>query len=96
MTTETAFAKVVMQPTHDGKGLVAHCDPATPLAWRSERILNLLRACSRAGFHANARAGSRLSKTEWAVPEEYIVRGENGKVDVHIPGIIGMQIGLRT
>ena len=92
--------KVVLQPTTDGTGLVAHCDPSTPLAWRSPKVLSLLRAFARAGHHANARAGDRYwvitSRTEWPVPDEYLVRGPNERVDVRIPDDIAIAIGVRT
>jgi len=91
---------VVFQPTNDGKGLVAHCNPDQPLAWMKPKPLATLRACAKAGFHASARAGDRYwvvtSRTEWPVPEEFIIRGPNESVDVRIPHDIAREIGVRT
>lgn len=92
--------RVVFQPTDDGCGLVAHCDPGDPMAWRRAKSIEVLRACARAGFHASARVGDRywlITKTmEWPVPDQYLRRGPHGKVDVHVPHDVALQIGIRA
>lgn len=90
----------VIVPTSDGMGLIAHCDPARPTAWRDERILSRLRRCAKAGYVSGARAGTRYwvvtETAEWEVPPENVIAGPGGKVDVRIPHDVKAKIGLRV
>lgn len=91
---------VVFQPTDDRTGLVAHCDPSRPTAWRAEKPLALLRACAKAGYPATARAGKRYwvitGTTEWEVPPKFVIHGAGGKVDVRVPADVRVRIGLHV
>lgn len=62
---------VVVQPTDDGYGLIAHCRVDAPFAWREPDIYKALHACAAAGYHATARAGGRY----WAI-------GANGYLEI--------------
>ena len=88
----------VLQHSDNGHGLVAHCDPATPTAWRKTLILDKLRQCAKAGGNATARAGKRCwvitAVTEWEVPAEYVEHGPNNDVQVFVPDDVAAQIGL--
>jgi hypothetical protein len=57
---------VVLQPAKSGRGLVAHCDPQTPTAWRRPLILDVLKRVARGGDHASAIAGNRY----WIITEK--------------------------
>lgn len=88
---------VVFVTDADGCGLIAHCDPATPTAWRNPKALDRLKASARAGFRTGARAGLRnwviTAKTEWEAPEECVRRGPHGQVDIHISRKVQIEIG---
>lgn len=89
---------VVLQPTSDGTGIVAHCDPKTPTAWRHPKVLPLLKYFAANGKHASARSGKRAwaitTKTEWEAPADCIVASPGGKLDIHIPAEIALAIGM--
>lgn len=90
---------VVFVPAGDGIGLIAHCDPARPTAWRNPQALARLRVCAAAGYLAAARAGKRywvITPThEWEVPADCVVTDkDSNQVDVRVPREIASRIGF--
>lgn len=90
---------VVIVPADDGMGLIAHCDPSRPTAWRNEKILARLKVCAKGGYLAAARAGPRYwvitPTTEWEVTPDNVVADKDGnQVDVRVPREIAKQIGF--
>ena len=92
--------KVIFQPVKDGHGLVAHCDPSMPMAWRKGKAFQMLRKAAEAGYHASARAGNRYwvitPTTEWVVPDDCLVDDGTGELQVRIPHEVAIRIGLRA
>lgn len=79
--------RVVLTATADHK-LVAHCDPATPLAWRNPKIYALLRQGAESMGHSIARAGARFwvitSDRDWEAGADDLIR-EDREVKVVVP-----------
>ncbi len=79
--------RVVLAGTPEGK-LVAHCDAATPAAWRTPKILALLRRGAENTGHSIARAGERFwvitADGDWEVGEDSLQRAA-GEVKVVVP-----------
>ena len=59
--------KVVLGVSEDGGNLVAHCEPASPLAWQREPILGLLKAQARKVWGSDFKVFARSPGHLWWV-----------------------------
>ncbi len=79
--------RVVLTATTEGK-LVAHCDPATPAAWRNPKVYALLHQGAENTGHSIARAGVRFwvitADGDWEAEPDNLIR-EAGEVKVIVP-----------
>jgi hypothetical protein len=90
-------SKVVLQPTMNG-GLIAHCDPQRPLAWRHVQVFSWLRKLAARGYPIAAEAGSRhwiiTGTTDWEVTADCKQTMPNGMVMIRCPDDVKQRIGL--
>lgn len=60
-------SKVVLAYDPDGSRLVAHCDPAAPLAWRNEPVHSLLKQRAAATWNDTVTIFAKAGPRVWAI-----------------------------
>jgi len=75
--------KVVLAIDDDGDRLVAHCDPANPLAWRRDPIRSLLRVRARASWGSGATVMAKVGRRLWVITPDSEV--DLGEIDPRAP-----------
>jgi hypothetical protein len=58
-------SKVVLVMDAEGSRLMAHCDPADPLAWRREPVYSLLKQKARAAWNADVHVIAKAGTDYW-------------------------------
>jgi len=81
--------KVVLTIDDDGNRLVAHCDPANPLAWRRDPIRSLLRERARASWGQGATVMAKVGRRLWVITPDGDV--DLGEIDPRAPFKIDQQ-----
>jgi hypothetical protein len=59
--------KVVLCGDEVHEGLVAHCDPGSPLAWRGEPMFSLLKSAARQTWASHRTVTVRIGKRTWLI-----------------------------
>jgi len=69
--------KVVLAMQDPGPGMVAHCDLASPMAWRKEPVYSLLKRYATDGWGTARKALARAGDRVWLItPREDVDLGE--------------------
>jgi hypothetical protein len=59
--------KVMLCGDEVHEGLVAHCDPGAPLAWRGEPMFRLLKSAARQTWASHRTVTVRVGKRTWLI-----------------------------
>ncbi len=91
-------SKAVLDVDSNGDRLVAHCDPATPTAWRNEPLYSYLKGWARKGWADGKAVAAMSGRRVWVItPNEDIDIGELDprapfSIEKHADGTVSVHV----